>query len=107
MTPNIFRIFNPEGQKEDAADKRRKQLRNAQRSYRDRKDSRHGVRSIIYPSYLHTKTHHPTCFNVYWIFQQTYARTESLHQRKHGTTFEVARNSAELKYKDSGDLLRS
>ncbi|KAK2032528.1 hypothetical protein LX32DRAFT_189986 [Colletotrichum zoysiae] len=38
MTPNIFRIFNPGGQKEDAADKRRKQLRNAQRSYRDRKD---------------------------------------------------------------------
>ncbi|KAK1958879.1 hypothetical protein LY78DRAFT_359832 [Colletotrichum sublineola] len=38
MSPTIFRIFNPGGPKENAVDKRRAQLRNAQRSYRDRKD---------------------------------------------------------------------
>ncbi|KAK1980692.1 hypothetical protein LZ30DRAFT_118734 [Colletotrichum cereale] len=38
MSPNIFRIFNPGGEKENPVDKRRTQLRNAQRSYRDRKD---------------------------------------------------------------------
>ncbi|KZL66154.1 hypothetical protein CT0861_02986 [Colletotrichum tofieldiae] len=38
MSHKIFRIFNPGGPKEDPIDKRRAQLRNAQRSYRDRKD---------------------------------------------------------------------
>ncbi|WQF77149.1 Putative basic-leucine zipper domain-containing protein [Colletotrichum destructivum] len=38
MSQKIFRIFNPGGPKENPTDKRRAQLRNAQRSYRDRKD---------------------------------------------------------------------
>ncbi|KAF6809328.1 hypothetical protein CSOJ01_07013 [Colletotrichum sojae] len=39
MSSSIFRIFNPGGPKEDTADKRRAQLRRAQRSYRDRKEN--------------------------------------------------------------------
>ncbi|KAJ9132391.1 hypothetical protein NKR19_g9327 [Coniochaeta hoffmannii] len=38
MSTNIFRIFKPAGSKEDRVQKRRDQLRQAQRTYRDRKD---------------------------------------------------------------------
>ncbi|KAF7557963.1 hypothetical protein G7Z17_g246 [Cylindrodendrum hubeiense] len=37
MSPPIFRIFNPTAPKEDPAEKRRAQLRQAQQSYRKRK----------------------------------------------------------------------
>ncbi|KAJ6440209.1 Alpha-glucosidase 2 [Purpureocillium lavendulum] len=37
MTKGIFRIFNPAAPKEDPVDKRRDQLRRAQKSYRDRR----------------------------------------------------------------------
>ncbi|KXH68256.1 hypothetical protein CSAL01_12213 [Colletotrichum salicis] len=38
MSSKIFRIFNPGEAKKDPVEKRREQLRSAQRSYRDRKD---------------------------------------------------------------------
>ncbi|EXF79882.1 hypothetical protein CFIO01_05249 [Colletotrichum fioriniae PJ7] len=38
MSSKIFRIFNPGEAKQDPVEKRRAQLRSAQRSYRDRKD---------------------------------------------------------------------
>ncbi|KAH8895457.1 hypothetical protein GQ53DRAFT_50858 [Thozetella sp. PMI_491] len=38
MASNVFRIFNPNGRKEDRTEKRRAQLRQAQQTYRDRKD---------------------------------------------------------------------
>ncbi|OAA65786.1 Basic-leucine zipper (bZIP) transcription factor [Niveomyces insectorum RCEF 264] len=38
MTRNIFRLFNPTGPQEDRLEKRRAQLRQAQQTYRERKD---------------------------------------------------------------------
>ncbi|KAI5459240.1 hypothetical protein BGZ63DRAFT_390550 [Mariannaea sp. PMI_226] len=38
MSNNIFRIFNPKGPKEDPIEKRRGQLRRAQKNFRERKD---------------------------------------------------------------------
>ncbi|KAJ0123968.1 hypothetical protein J7T55_012441 [Diaporthe amygdali] len=39
MTNNIFRIFNPEAPKEDRVQKRRAQVRQAQQTYRERKEA--------------------------------------------------------------------
>jgi hypothetical protein len=38
MSSSVFRFFNPDGPKEDPVQKRRGQLRRAQRTYRDRKE---------------------------------------------------------------------